>query len=501
MRLPLRIAFVATAALILSPAWAAAQISPLLKEMARYVPQEANMIMAVNVDLLHESEFAEKNDLSSSHLKQFQNGLTMVPPDASYFLLASQYDFEYMDPQWTVALAQFNRSIPIADIARVRGGTVDTLAGKQAVVMPDDRIIVNFSPGNYGAMAPANRQTASRWVRSGQENRQPVMSKYMVDAISLIDERKSPVVMAMDLEYLMSEKMIRGKLDLSETMGKRKDVDRDELAALLASIRGVKMSIDFAETPIGTITVDFNKDAKILGSFGKFLLIEALTNHGAYIEDFDRWTTSVEGNSLTLKGGLSTTGMRRIFSLLDQPVSGGAVAESNDAQSDSQKVVIATKNYFESVETLLDDLGSHGNAKSMGQIGVWFDKYADKVDRLSVLNVDPDVVEYGAFVSEQLRNASMAIKTGTINTGARSAQTWNSGGNYAYGVSGYNGYRYGTGWTYNDAANREVDAQRRAIKAEEKARSASTARGIMTEIKNYGGEIRRAMTQKYNVEF
>lgn len=500
MRLPLRIAFVALAALLISPVWAAAQISPLLKEMARYVPQDANMIMAVNVDLLHESDFAKKNDLASSHLKKFQAGLTMVPPDSSYFLLSSKYDFEYMDSQWTVAMAQFNKNIPVADIARLRGGTVDTLAGKQAVFTPDDRIIVNFSPGNYGAIAPANRQTASRWVLNGDNNRQPVMSKYLIDALSLIDERSSPVVMAMDLQYIMSEKLIRGKLDLSETLEKRKDVNRDDLAGLLASIQGVKLTIDFKETPIGTITVDFGKDAKVLGGFGKFLLMEALTNHGAYIEDFEKWNTSVNGNSLMLSGGLSATGMRRIFSLMDQPHAGGSLAE-NDAQSDDQKVVIATKRYFSSVETLLDDLGSHGNARSMGQIGVWFDKYADKVDRLSVLNVDPDMVQYGAFVSEQLRDASTAIKTGTINTGSRSAQTWNSGGNYVYGRSGYNGYAFGTGWSYNDAANLEVDAQRRAIKAEEKARSASSARGIMTEIKNYSGEIRRAMTQKYNVEF
>ena len=48
-------------------------------------------------------------------------------------------------------------------------------------------------------------------------------------------------------------------------------------------------------------------------------------------------------------------------------------------------------------------------------MGVWFQNYANKVDRLPILNVDTDMLQYGQYVAQQLRNASMAIKGYGIN--------------------------------------------------------------------------------------
>lgn len=59
--------------------------------------------------------------------------------------------------------------------------------------------------------------------------------------------------------------------------------------------------------------------------------------------------------------------------------------------------------------------GRKGEARTIGQIGQWCGNYAKRIDHLPILNVDPQMRQYGQYVAQQLRNASMAIKSYGIN--------------------------------------------------------------------------------------
>lgn len=489
-----------------------------LNDLARYIPQDANVVMIVDVERLHDSEYGQKNDWDGNHNKAFEDGLTMIPPNSLYFITSTQLDLEFMHPYWTVALAQMAENVPMSEIAERNFGTEDEVAGKPAVMARDDTIIVGLSPGFYGAIVPGNRQNAARWIKAGSAATQPNVAPYLKEALDRVQSLGTPIVMALDVEDMVSEKLIRQRLDRLEILDKRDDVDRDELASLLSGIRGLTLSVEMENIPKGQITIDFNKDCSMLRGYGKFLLIEALANNGAYIDDFKSWEVAFDENQMTLRGGLSSSGMRRIFSLVDQPAASASpsvpVNTQDQGSADQQQMLTSTKQYFNNVETLLGDLDDHkGTARSYGQIGVWFDKYADKIDRLSVLHVDPAMTEYGTFVSQQLRDAAQGIKQGNIQTGAQSRQVWASGGggggygngsfyggNPNYGGGYYGPPQMGSRWQY-EAEYREVDAQRRAIRAQNKARSSSNARNILTDIRSATGEIRRAMTLKYEVDF
>ena len=70
-----------------------------------------------------------------------------------------------------------------------------------------------------------------------------------------------------------------------------------------------------------------------------------------------------------------------------------------------------TQEYYKSINHLMADLKSRkGEERTFGQVGVWFQNYAKKIDRLPILNVDEEMLQYGQYVADQLRNASMAIK-------------------------------------------------------------------------------------------
>ena len=139
--------------------------------------------------------------------------------------------------------------------------------------------------------------------------------------------------------------------------------------------------------------------------------------------------------------------MRRISTLFDRPPSlkPRELTAEESAQSKEQLVAQASQKYFKRVNELLDDLKEtkdRSDNYTWGQIGVWMDKYAKKIDQLSVLNVDQELVEYGAHVSDLLRSAYGAIRTVAARSRVRQVNTQMQ----------YNYYSYGTtyGYTYRD---------------------------------------------------
>ena len=94
-----------------------------------------------------------------------------------------------------------------------------------------------------------------------------------------------------------------------------------------------------------------------------------------------------------------------------------------------------------------------------------------------------------------------------IQSGVRQAEVTSGsvdGGDYGYG----GGYRYGAYGAYNGGADiygmgtvKAVGEQRRVIRAEEKATAATDIQQVRQNIIAATADIRRKMTQKYQMEF
>jgi hypothetical protein len=119
---------------------------------------------------------------------------------------------------------------------------------------------------------------------------------------------------------------------------------------------------------------------------------------------------------------------------------------------------------------------------------------------LSVLSVDPDLVNFGIGVSTSFRDVSASLRGIGINSAERTAQIFqqtatsvNVSSGYGYGGWG-GGASYYTEW-------RNVDGERRAVRAQERATGATNARQIIQQIQNEATKVRAAMSQKYQVNF
>jgi len=355
---------------------------------------------------------------------------------------------------------------------------------------------VALGPQRLGVMAPANRQAAARWLREAAGRTAPALSPYL--AASLVAAQQSAIVMAFDLQDAVPPDIIRAKLSSSSALAGKK-IDLDAAAKALSSIRGLALEVAVTDSASGRLRVHFSGDSSVLAPVAKPLLLEVLGDLGASIDDIADWKVEAEPQRITFSGPLSAAGRKRVFSLIDQPTAALLARESSETSSSSEKqrTAAASQQYFKAVESVFEEVRTESkNAKTFGQNAMWFDNWARRIDRLPVLDVDSDLLRYGQGTAEGLRAMAASLRGVGIQSAARTANIYQT---VTTDYSGYagpwgGGYSYYTEW-------RNVDAERRAARADERAKGATSARDIVMQIENETGKIRRAMTQKYQVEF
>ncbi len=482
--------------------------------LVKHLPNGPNMLVLFNVKSLHDSALGQKEKWAERQEEMFNSGLIMVPPHATLFAAAAEFDIERMRSLWKVDVAELDYEPNIPKVAARFGGHVDRIEDQEAAVLPSDTYVLKFGPRMAGMMTPANRQKVGAWVRDvySSSTRQP-LSPYLLESHRYADELGTPVIMAMDLTNVFSPAYIRSRLETIESL-KGQQVDLDKLSEALASIQGVMVGLTVSEQVVGAIKVDFAMDVSMTKEFAKPLLLEILAQRGAMINEFQEWTAKVSGNQILLQGYLYESGRRRLFSVLDAPPALHYAQEKTSLdpeQTQEKEVALASKQYFTTIESLLKDLrGDRQSSKSVttGQVGMWYEKYARKINHMPVLNVDRDLVEFGTYVANQLRQAESAMKGVGARQAVRMTQQENVGVyNYSYGGGGgYNrwGGGYAGGYRYRAdprASLRLAGQQDAKIRTQERVRGYGQANVIGQSLEAELAQVRIEMTNKYQIEF
>ena len=163
--------------------------------------------------------------------------------------------------------------------------------------------------------------------------------------------------------------------------------------------------------------------------------------------------------------------------------------KSDEEVDASNPMLYATQNHFKAVTTLLDDLfAKKREAKTHGQMATWIEQYAKRIDRLPLVNVDPDMQQYSAGVANDLHQMVASLRGAGVRSGMQTAGLDSTA---SYGWGNYDGY-FGT---------REVENQRQSIRAQERGTSMLDSGKLADHIRADTSKIRRAMTQRYKVEF
>ncbi len=479
------------------------------QDLVNRIPRSANAVVLLNVEKAKNSPMGLAENWSANIEQAFESGLTRVPPQAKRFILASQIDFEFMEPQWDAAIIELEKNLSTTDIQKMRNGTLDTIEGYPAVVRPNDAYIVKLAPKLIAAMVPANRQSVVRWLRAMRKTPPPPLSPYLQKAAVYSDKAGSDIIMALDLDGVLSfervGKYLKSKQDRLDKWG----ADLMQLTKLLESVQGVRIGVRIGDEPSAMIVIDLKGDASIASSYAKPLILQILSDQGAAINDLQSWTAKAEGHEISLAGKLSKSGLRRLMSVVDTPSSENLGEEKQVSPGELPAIrAKASLKHFKAVTAMANDLKADmKNSKTLASNALWFDKYARRIERLPTLNVDPELLKYSAFVADQLRKASLAVKTMGIQTGARSAQVTSGDVSSSYGYPttrwGSSGYYGGSGGYYQDqtAGLKAAGEERRAIKAEERGIAATDVQTIRQAIISATAKIRREMTDKYQTQF
>ncbi|WP_153556863.1 hypothetical protein [Roseimaritima sediminicola] len=502
--------------LLLVSCLATTTASAQFQGMRNRIPGDANTLVLINAEKVFGSAIAERQRWQERRQAAYEAGIMALPPDATEVILAGRTDIEFGEPIWELALIHFAKQANLASVATRFGGTMDEIRGRSAARLPNDQYIVQITPTLLGSHRPANRQDVSRWLASTDViSAEDGLSPYLFQAFNYAAKVGSPIILAMDLHDAISPAMIQRGLGQFESISGA-SVSVGQLTEVLEQVQGITLGVTLKDQAVGAIRVDFDQSPQMLAEVGKPLLIEILEHNGAMIEDIRDWRSEVTGNTLMLRGTLSETGLRKIMSLLELPRELADAMRSEAASgSDPEQTakLMASQQYWISINTLLDDLSKkpkRDHVQSFGQAAMWCDRYARRIDNLPLLNVDEELVDYGASVASALRDAELAMKGVGMRTGVRTANNNPASGGYYATMGGYRSNYVGPGYGPTGvtvgigpgrASVREKSRTDAVIRQQERTAGAASVQQIFQQIEQSRAEIRRKMVKKYGAEF
>jgi hypothetical protein len=493
----------------------AAPAESAFRDLIAQLPRSTNAVVILNVEKIKRSPMAVKEKWAENLEKAFQDGMVRIPPHAVRFVVGAELDLEFMSPIYETAIAELDKKPSLERIVKEYGGAVDKLEGLDAVALRTDTYVVQLAPQTLGVMRPGNRQAVLRWIKDIQSSKSAT-SPYLERAAGFSDTSGSEIIMAVDLaggfSWERAAKYLHGKPELLKKYG----AEVNAAATVLRSVEGVRVGIRLGDEPFAKIALDFPGDVKATPEAAKALLLEIFADFGVKLDEFDQWKCEVTPKEVTLSGTLSREGLRRMGSLIDSPAPANVAADGEKYVSPGETAgdkAAASAKYFQTIDKMFTDIKKGWKDLNNLASGAGFlDRYAARIDKLPVLNVDADLLDYGKYVSTQLRAGAGAVRTMGIRGGAREAQisgydvgpsVVGYGGGAAYSPY-YGGYRAGwVGYAYPNQYDvlSQVTAERRKIRAEEKGVMATNIYTIRDQILDATAKIRRAMSERYQTEF
>ena len=513
------VSYILLLAFLLTPTVALAQ--PFMG-MRNRIPADANTLILINAEKMFGSPLANREHWEARRKAAYDAGISALPPDATQVILAGRSDHEFGESIWELGLMKLRSERNVSSVAARYGGSMDEINGRSAVRLPGDHYVIQMGPSLLASYSPANRQDVARWLRSTDVT--PAgggLHPYLQQAFGYATKVGTPIVMAIDIDGSISKEEVKQRaasLDFLKNM----NIPIDQLADLIHGTRGITLGISIDENEVGAIRVDFDESPEILAQIGKPLLINVLQRQGAMIDDIREWQPSVEGNTFMLRGKLSDEGTRKVMSVLALPASmSQAMHDATSPGSDQEATakLLATQQYWKSLNSMMDDLRTkpkRDHVKTFGQAAMWYDRYARKIDHLPIMNVDEDLLNFGATISSSFRNCEAIMKGVGMRTSLRTASNNASSGGYSNGNFG--GYRansgtmgtYGinfgpTGMTSSispmNASLQEKGRTDAIIRGQERTSGAANVQQIWQQIDEATAAMRRELVSKYSADF
>ena len=461
--------------------------------LSKRLPASSNAVVAVNVEKVLNAPYAKSEQWAQTSTDAWAKQPLMIPPGSVRLLHAAEVRTDTMEPYWEMALMEMKSMPPLESLAKAEGGNIDRIWETDAVYSPINAYFVPLDGRILASITPANRSAIAKWLRAPATRPEgAVSSEYIQKVLASLGD-KTDIVLAMDLEGAWGVPRIRRWLDDND-IKEIQPAQLDEIVRTLGTMQGITLNIGVDKDVTGRAVVDFGRDAASLKDAAKPILIGVLNTAGMRIDDLGDWSFSAAGTRVSMEGKLSASSLRKLLSIVQSPIPAVTVAEKPAADGKAPATPAqASQRYYKAVTASLDNFPKTASASESAG---WARATAKRIDQLPILNVDPQLVQWGTMVATKLKQAGATMGIGQTQMDARAAGVLDPG---------YAGYSYDSDGNYYaqvDTVQMEnARRQRRQAALEQKAQAQEQALQILNEIAETRPAIRAAMVEKYQVEF
>ena len=375
-------------------------------DLLRWIPASSNSIAIVRVQKLLQSPHGRMQKWAQMHREMYTSGLISTPPGVEEIVRATEIRTAGAESAATFSLYRTTQEMAVRQIAERDGVPVDMIGELVAVRSLRGPYFVQLAPKLMGGVQPADRQVLSRWIRSAGKGPPAPGDNFL--HLALTTDEHEQVVIAVDMSDMLDPASVASWIgSLPRSNGQ---VNVDELAVLFASIKGFRFSLDVTDKITSRLQLTFGRPVGPNGPGVEKCVLAWLDESGGRIEQLDAPVTTVKGNKVTMQTQIDEEGFRRVVSLIQAPhAEVGADLHVNLGEKGANG--IATRNYFQAVNQLVDNLTKQNRkANDYNKTALWHDNFARKIEGLPVSGVDPDVVAWGNGVVDHLRALANSLR-------------------------------------------------------------------------------------------
>ena len=428
-----------------------------------------------------------------------------LPGNVLRVRIASELDLKALQPEWEIGYAAVEKMATPEALAQREGGYVDSLQGRSIVWTPNEMYLVPLSDNIVSIVRPADRKFAGQWLKKDRSN---VISSYLQQAAGKINDRNA-VSIAVDLEDVLSVGIISDRIKLAKSLQGK---NLEAIAKSIASMQGVTISVA-GDSLQATVLIDFMSAPSELSAVAKAFFGEVLSARGIQLDQYEQWNVASvnEGKTLQFTGPIAAEALDDLLGMFTLHRASSGVAKADkpieaapSAPNGASPSVIAdnTREYFKKVVNIIHRVRDY-SANNTGERAQWNSNMANRIDGIPTLDVDPQMVMYGAEVAKSLRSNSMSMQLVNIAQGAAAVasdagtagySTATAGGTIAgmgYGYGNYGGY--GGGFVDPNSPMKYYQLGQ--------AQGNTSFKELIARLEQSIADMRRTMTEKYKIQF
>lgn len=428
-----------------------------------------------------------------------------LPGNVVRVRIAAELDLESFQPDWEIGYAAVEKTSTAESIAQREGGYVDTVQGRSIVWTPNEMYLVPLADNVVSIVRPADRKFVGQWLKKDRSN---VVSSYLQQVAGRLTDRQS-VSIAVDLEDVLSMGVLNEKLAQSKSL-QGKNIEA--IAKSLSLVQGITISVA-SDALEATVLIDFLNAPTELTPVAKAFFAEVLTARGMQLDEFSQWKMSAvsEGKTLSFTGPIASETLDDLLGMFTVHRASRGVTKTDSPaaptapQTSPSVVAENTRDYFRKVINIVHRVRDY-SANNTGERAQWNGNMANRIDEMPSLEVDPQMVMFGAEVAKSLRSNSMSMQLTNISQGAAAVAADAGTGAFstatAAGTMAGMGYGYGGYGNYGSYGGNFVDPNS-PVKYYRmgQAQGNTSFKELMARLEQSLADMRRTMTEKYKIQF